>query len=330
MIVSGRLRIRVCVTSVWRERYQPELCRGEEVCFSVLFDGLQSWDIINENEALALCKDQAEFEVLPGVYLEVAVDRFGLLSKLRRRKLTDGTRISISVRNRRWHCSSVNKGDDSFKYESRSKLQPIIASSVPIQDHCGGHCYVRTLLDSSGLTDESSPPSSCESSVSDALCRFRLISYSEAIESLLRAGKLRAICEKDPSRYCVALWESLKNGTTANTELSPIRLSHNRATGITRVLDGNHRLCCTRTFGLNSEKVEAIVDAYHSPGDTDSSGFIRDEGYFSSRRFRVSSKTVMRRYFQLLNNLHLDRDEGGALLDAPFESLCCWIDGFLQ
>ena len=291
--------------------------------------------IVDENEDLALRNDQVESEVLPGIFLKVAGCRPSLLPRLRRRKLMSGTRISISVRNRRWHCSRTRQYDNvagcyySFSYESSIHLQPIVASSVPIQNHLGAHCCVRILLDSCGLTDESLPYYLPDSQAGNSSCRFRLISYSEAIESLLRARKLRAICEKDPSRYCVALWESLKNGTVANSDLFPVHVSHNSDTGVTCVIDGNHRLCCTRVFGGKNGKIHAMVDTCSTSSDTDFDDHIEGEGCFSTRRFRVSSMAVMRLYFQLLHNLHLDHDEGGALLDASFESLPCWIDGFL-
>ena len=187
-----------------------------------------------------------------------------------------------------------------------------------------------TLLDSCGLAKESSLISSCKSKAGDSSCRFRLISYSEAIESLLCTAKLRSICEKDPSRYCAALWKSLKNGTAANSNLCPVRVSHNGATGVTRILDGNHGLCRTRVFGCKNGEIDAIVDTCDSPGDTNFSGHIGGESYFSSRRFQVSSKTVMKRYHQFLDNLLLTEDEGHELLNVPFDSLFCWIDRFLR
>lgn len=293
-------------------------------------------NIIAENEDLALSNDQSKFEVLPGIFLETAASRCGLLSRLRRRKLTDDTRVFITVRNRRWHCSQSRHigntagGRDSFTYVSSTQLQPIVASSVPIQDHCGGHCYARTLLDRSSLTDESLSSSSSVFQAGATTLTFRLISYSEAIESLLCAGRLRSICEKDPSQYCAELWKSLRNGTVAYSDLSPVHVSHNSATGVTCVIDGNHRLCCTRVFGGKNGKIDAIVDTCCGPNITDFVGHTGGDGCFSSGRFRVSSKKVMKQYYQLLHKLHLSDDEGHELLNIPFDGLFCWIDRLLR
>lgn len=293
-------------------------------------------NIIAENEDLALCNDQAEFEVLPGIFLEITAGRCGLLSRLRRRNLTDDTRVSVTVRNRRWHCSQSRHigntvgGRDSFTYASSTQLQSIVASSVSIQDHCGGHCYARTLLDHSSLTDESLSSSSPVSQAGAASCTFRLISYSEAIESLLYVGKLRLICKNDPSQYCAELWKSLRNGTVAYSDLFPVHVSHNSATGATYVVDGNHRLCCTRVFGGKIGKIDAIVDTCCTPNVTDFGGHTGVDGCFSSDRFRVSSKKVMKQYYQLLHKLHLSDDEGHELLNIPFDGLFSWIDRLLR